>query len=289
LKYAFIAAHQQCWPVLVLCEVLEVGRSGFYDYQKRQTAPLLSRAEIDMLERIKAISEKTDHSYGSRRLVKHLQDEGYKVGRFKVRRLMKQAGVSVEGHRRRGPKTTDSRHGYGVAPNLLARHFDVTAPDVAWCGDITFIWTEEGWLYTSVLLDLYSRKVVGWSMSDHVDTQLVTGALEMALGRRQPAAGLIHHSDRGSQYASHAYREMLADQGIACSMSGKGDCLDNAVAERFFGSLKRERTSKRYYRTRQEARDDIIDYIEMFYNSWRKHSYLGYVSPNEYEKIAWAA
>jgi putative transposase len=205
LKYAFIAAHQQCWPVLVLCEVLEVGRSGFYDYQKRQTAPLLSRAEIDMLERIKAISEKTDHSYGSRGLVKHLQDEGYKVGRFKVRRLMKQAGVSVEGHRRRGPKTTDSRHGYGVAPNLLARHFDVTAPDVAWCGDITFIWTEEGWLYTSVLLDLYSRKVVGWSMSDHVDTQLVTGALEMALGRRQPAAGLIHHSDRGSQYASHAY------------------------------------------------------------------------------------
>jgi putative transposase len=289
LKYAFIAAHQQCWPVLVLCEVLEVGRSGFYDYQKRQTAPLLSRAEIDMLERIKAISEKTDHSYGSRGLVKHRQDEGYKVGRFKVRRLMKQAGVSVEGHRRRGPKTTDSRHGYGVAPNLLARHFDVTAPDVAWCGDITFIWTEEGWLYTSVLLDLYSRKVVGWSMSDHVDTQLVTGALEMALGRRQPAAGLIHHSDRGSQYASHAYREMLADQGIACSMSGKGDCLDNAVAERFFGSLKRERTSKRYYRTRQEARDDIIDYIEMFYNSWRKHSYLGYVSPNEYEKIAWAA
>jgi transposase InsO family protein len=289
LKYAFIAEHQHCWPVSVLCEVLGVGRSGFYDYQKRQAAPLLSHEEIDMLERIKAISEKTDHSYGSRRLVKHLQDEGDTVGRFKVRRLMKQAGVSVEGRRRRGPKTTDSRHGYGVAPNLLARHFAVPAPNVAWCGDITFIWTEEGWLYTSVLLDLYSRKVVGWSMSDHVDTQLVTGALEMALGRRQPEAGLIHHSDRGSQYASHASRAMLADQGIACSLSGKGDGLDNAVAERFFGSLKRERTSKRYYRTRQAARDDIIDYIEMFYNSWRKHSYLGYVSPNEYEKIAQAA
>jgi transposase InsO family protein len=289
LKYAFIAAHQHCGPVSVLCEVLGVGRSGFYDYQKRQAAPLLSHEEIDMLERIKAISEKTDHSYGSRRLVKHLQDEGYKVGRFKVRRLMKQAGVSVEGRRRRGPKTTASRHGYGVAPNLLERNFDVPAPHVAWCGDITFIWTEEGWLYTSVLLDLYARKVVGWSMSDHVDTQLVTGALEMALGRRQPEAGLIHHSDRGSQYASHAYREFLADHGIECSMSGKGDCLDNAVAERFFGSVKRERTSKRYYRTRQEARDDLIDYIEMFYNSWRKHSYLGYVSPNEYEQIAQAA
>ena len=289
MKYAFIADHQQSWPVAVLCEVLGVGRSGFYDYLKRQAVPALSFEEIDMLERIKAISEKTHHSYGSRRLAKHLQDEGYTVGRFRVRRLMKQAGVSVDGRRRRGPKTTDSRHGYGVAPNLLERNFAVTAPNVTWCGDVTYIWTEEGWLYTSVLLDLYSRKVVGWAMSDHLDTQLVRDALEMALGRRQPDAGLIHHSDRGSQYASHAYQGLLAEHGIACSMSGKGDGLDNAVAERFFGSLKRERTSKRYYRTRQEARDDVIDYIEMFYNSWRKHSYLGYVSPNEYEKIARAA
>ena len=140
-----------------------------------------------------------------------------------------------------------------------------------------------------MLLDLYARKVVGWAMRDHIDTRLVTDALEMAIGRRQPGAGLMHQSDRGSQYASHAYRGILADQGIACSMSGKGDCLDHAVAERFFGSLKRERTSKRYYLSRQEARDDIIDYIEMFYNSWRKHSYLGYVSPNAYEKIVRAA
>lgn len=139
MKYAFIAEHQQAWPVSVLCEVLEVGRSGFYDYQKRQAVPALSRQEIDMLERIKAISEKTNHSYGSRRMAKQLRDEGYEVGRFKVRRLMKQAGVSVEGRRRRGPKTTDSRHGYGVAPNLLERNFDVMAPNVAWCGDITYI------------------------------------------------------------------------------------------------------------------------------------------------------
>jgi len=289
LRYAFIAAHQQAWPVSVLCAVLGVGRSGFYAHLQRQAAPALSFAEIELLARIKAIAEKTHRSYGSRRLVKHLQDEGYKVGRFKVRRLMKQAGVSVEGRRRRTPQTTDSRHGYGVAPNLLERHFAVTAPNVAWCGDVTYVWTEEGWLYTSVLLDLYSRKVVGWAMSDHIDTQLVTDALEMALGRRQPNAGLIHHSDRGSQYASQAYRGLLAAHGIDCSMSGKGECLDNAVAERFFGSLKRERTSKRYYVTRPEARADIIDYIEMFYNSWRKHSYLGYVSPNAYEKIAWVA
>jgi putative transposase len=153
-----------------------------------------------------------------------------------------------------------------VTPNLLARNFAVTAPDVAWCGDITDIWTQEGWLYTSVLLDLYSRKVVGWAMRDHVDTPLVRDALKMALGRRQPERGLIHQSDRGAQYACHAYRELLTEHGIACSMSGKGDCLDKAVAERFFGSLKRERTSKRYYLTRQAARDDIIDYIEMFYN-----------------------
>jgi transposase InsO family protein len=263
--------------------------AGGYDSQKRQAAPAFSGEEIDELERRKAISEKTHHSYGSRRLTQQLQDEGYDGGRFKVRRLMKQAGVSVEGRRRRGPKTTASRHGDGVAPHLLARNVDVTAPNVAWCGDVTYIWTAEGWLYTSVLLDLYSRKVVGWSMSQHMDTQLVTGALEMALGHCQPAAGLMHHSDRGSQYASHAYRAMLADHRMAWSMSGKGECLDKAVAERFFGSLKRARTSKRYSRTRQEARADIIDYIEMFYNRWRQHSSLGYVSPNAYEKIARAA
>ena len=289
MRDAFVAEHQQCWPVTVLCEVLAVGRSGFYDYHKRQAALARSPEEIDLLERIKAISEKTQHSYGSRRLVKHLQDEGYDVGRCKVRRLMKLAGVAVERRRRRGPQTTESRHGYGGAPNLLARNFAVAAPNVAGCGDITSIWTEEGWLYTSVLLDLYARKVAGWAMREPVDTPLGRAALEMALGRRQPDVGLIHQSDRGAQYAGHTYRALLTEQGIACSMSGKGDGLDNAVVERFFGSLKRERTSKRYYLTRQEARDAIIDYIEMFYNSWRKHAYLGYVSPNAYERCARAA
>jgi transposase InsO family protein len=176
LKYAFIADHQQSWPVSVLCEVLGVGRSGFYDYLKRQAAPALRPAEVALLERLKAISEKPHHSYGSRRMTKQLQDEGYDVGRCKVRRLMQQAGVSVEGRRRRAPKTTDSRHGYGVAPHVLERNFAVTAPHVAWCGDITYLWTEAGWLYVSVLVDLYARKVVGWAMRDHVDTQLVTAA-----------------------------------------------------------------------------------------------------------------
>jgi putative transposase len=289
LKYACIADHQHCWPVSVLCEVLGVGRSGLYDDQKRQRTPAFRPDEMAMMERSKTRAEKTGHSDGSRRMTTQLQDEDYEVGRFKGRRLMKEAAGAGQGRRRSRPKTTDSRHGYGVAPHLLERNCAVTAPNVAWCGDITSIWTAEGWLSTAVLLDLYSRKVVGWSMRDHVETQLVTRALEMALGRRQPEAGLMHQSDRGAQYACHAYRGLLAEHGIACSMSGKGDGLDNAVAERFFGSLKRERTSKRDYQTRQEARADIIDDIEMFYNSWRKHSSLGYDSPNAYEKIAQAA
>jgi transposase InsO family protein len=289
LRYAFIAEHQDIWPVSVLCEVLDVSRSGFYEYLPRHTKASVDAEEVALFARVKAIAAETRHSYGSRRMAKQLQDEGVHVGRAKARRLMNKMGVAVQRPRRRGPMTTDSRHGYEVAPNLLARQFDVTAPDHVWAGDITYIWTAEGWLYLSVLVDLYSRKVVGWAMNQHMDTTLVQDALQMALGRRSPSAGLMHHSDRGSQYASHAYQAMLADHGIVCSMSEKGECLDNAVAERFFGSLKREWTSYGYYATRQEARDDIIDYIEMFYNSRRKHSYLGYVSPNTYEQFALVA
>ena len=289
MRYAFIAEHQDIWPVSVLCEVLDVSRSGFYEYLPRHAKGSVDAEEVALLTRVKAIATETRHSYGSRRMAKQLQDEGFHVGRAKARRLMNKAGVTVQRPRRRGPMTTDSRHSYEVAPNLLARQFDVTAPDHVWAGDITYIWTAEGWLYLSVLVDLYSRKVVGWAMNHHMDATLVQDAWQMALGRRSPSAGLMHHSDRGSQYASHAYQAMLADHGIVCSMSEKGECLDNAVAERFFGSLKCEWTSHGYYATRQEARDDIIDYIEMFYNSRRKHSYLGYVSPNTYEQFALVA
>jgi putative transposase len=286
LRYAFIAEHQDMWPVAVLCEVLDVSRSGFYEYLPRHAKRSIDAEEVALFTRVKAIAAETRHSYGSRRMAKQLQEEGFHVGRAKARRLMHKAGVAVQRPRRPGPLTTDSRHGYEVAPNLLARQFDVTAPDHVWAGDITYIWTAEGWLYLSVLVDLYSRKVVGWAMNQHMDTTLVQDALQMALGRRAPSTGLMHHSDRGSQYASHVYQAMLADHGIVCSMSEKGECLDNAVAERFFGSLKHEWTSHGYYATRQEARADIIDYIEMFYNSRRKHSYLGYVSPNTYEQLA---
>jgi transposase InsO family protein len=283
-----MAEHRTNWPIEVMCETLEISRSGYYDYVKTQSTDAVPD-DLDLLTRIKAIHAETGQCYGSRRMTKALQAEGYQVGRYKVRRLMKDAGVSVRRRSTRKPQTTDSRHGYGVAPNVLNREFDVAQPNEAWVGDITYLWTQEGWLYLAVLLDLYSRKVVGWSLSSHVDRELVQGALEMAIGRRHPEAGLIHHTDRGSQYASHAYRDMLSQNGMVCSMSGKGDCLDNAVAERFFGSLKRERTSHRNYEMRQEARDDVIDYIEMFYNSTRLHSYLGYTSPNKYEKMPRAA
>lgn len=261
-----------------------MSRSGFYAYLKRDDQAI-DAEEMDLLSRVKAIHRDTSGCYGSRRMAKALQAEGFTVGRYRAGRLMKKAAVSVRRRTTRRPQTTDSDHRYRVAPNELARQFDVAAPNMAWVGDITYIWTQEGWLYLAVLLDLYARKVVGWAMRDQVNTELVIQALDMAVGRRQPASGLLHHTDRGSQYASHAYRDQLSRHGVICSMSGKGDCLDNAVAERFFGSLKRERTSQRIYETRQEARDDVIEYIEMFYNSRRLHSYLGYMSPNEYEKI----
>jgi putative transposase len=199
------------------------------------------------------------------------------------------AKVTVERPKKRGPVTTDSRHSYAVAPNVLARQFDVEQPDQVWIGDVTYLWTTEGWLYLAVLPDRYSRKVVGWALSHRVDAALVQDALRMALGRRKPAVGLIHHSDHGSQYACGAYQALLAEHAIRCRMSRKGDCLDNAVAERFFGSLKGECTSLHHGARRQEARDAVLAYIEMFYNSKRLHSYLEYLSPNAFEDFTNAA
>jgi putative transposase len=288
VKYAFIAQYQTTWPVTRLCDVLDVSRSGFYTYCQRQAASGMDSAELPLLTRVRAIHVKTGQSYGSRRMAKQLQDDGFAVGRYKARRLMQQAGVAV-GRTKHRPLATDSRHAYPIAPDLLARRFDVAKPDHVWAGDITYVWTAEGWLYLAVLLDLSSRKVVGWAMSSRMDADLVQEALQMALGRRCPSAGLIHHSDRGSQYACHGYQRLLAAHGICCSMSRKGNCLDNAVVERFFGSLKRERIVHRHYATRKEARADVVEYIEMFYNSTRKHSYLGYVSPNEWEAFTQVA
>jgi transposase InsO family protein len=271
--------------VAVLCAVLAVSRSGFYLYRQRQRSPRIDPAEVALLARVKAIHAQTRPSYGSRRMAQQLQDEGYAVGRAKARRLMQQAGLAVR-RTKRFVVTTDSRHRFPIAPNLVARQFEVAQPDQVWAGDITYLWTAEGWLYVAVVLDVFARKVVGWAMSEHIDAALVHHALVMALGRRQPSVGLVHHADRGSQYACTASQQLRAPYGICGSMSRKGDCLDNAVVERFFGSLKREWTGHCQYATRHEAKSDVIAYIEMCYNSSRKHSYLGYISPNAYEALA---
>lgn len=238
-----------------------------------------------LLADMEEIFESSKKSYGSRRMARALKALGYPIGRYRTRSLMRQLGLRVVPSKR-FKVTTDSKHDYPVAPNLLDRQFEVAVPDQVWCTDITYLWTRQGWLYLAVVIDLFSRKVVGWSLDKHMTTALVTGALTMAVWRRRPSEGLLHHSDRGSQYASHAYQAELKKHGMVCSMSGKGDCWDNAVVERFFRSLKTERTNHCIYTTSEAAKQDVIDYIEMFYNSQRLHSYLGYQSPNDYEAMA---
>jgi len=269
--------------VALLCDVMEVSRSGFYRYMKTFNKPDLN-ADPDLLADVKAVFEASGETYGSRRMAKALRALGHPVGRYQARSLMRKLGLRVL-PTRRFKITTDSKHSLPVAPNILARKFDVTGQDEAWVGDITYLWTQSGWLYLAVIIDLYSRKVVGWALDRRMTVNLVKDALTMAVWRRRPPPGLIHHTDRGSQYASHDYQRELKRYGMVCSMSRKGNCWDNAVAERFFRSLKTERTNHRVYQTREEAKQDVIDYIEMFYNSQRLHSYLGYVSPNEFESL----
>lgn len=244
--------------------------------------------DFGLLSKVRRIHSETRGSYGSRRTAERLRMQGHPVGRYRARSLMKKAGVSVT-HRKKFRRTTDSKHNLPVAPNLLNRNFQVDRPDKVWCSDITYLWTMEGWLYLAVIIDLFSRKVIGWAMSHRMKASLVMEALSMAYWRRKPAKGLIHHSDRGSQYAASHYRHRLDVYGMLCSMSRKGDCWDNAVVESFFHSLKTEWTSKILYQTRNDARNDVIKYIEMFYNSQRLHSYLGYKQPNDFEKnFLWA-
>jgi len=269
------------YPIRVLCRVLEVSASGFYDYRERcRTGSRKERRE--MVLRVKAIHERVGGVYGGRRIARELRAQGHDVGRCRARSLMREAGIEVC-RKRRFRATTDSRHRLPVAENRLDRRFDASAPNRVWAADVTDLWTNEGWLYLAAVIDLYARRVVGWALSDRIQAGLVCDALRMALGRRRPPPGLIHHSDRGSQYAGQAYQDLLREHGLTPSMSRKGNCWDNAPMERFFGSLKRERTDLRLFATRDEARSCVIDYIEMFYNSQRRHSYLDYVSPMEYE------
>jgi putative transposase len=263
------------------CRVLDVSRSGFYTARQRQT-----RRRRDSLLSIqaKAAFEASGQSYGSRRLSAALKSQGLAVGRQRARTLMRSNGLRAR-WRRKFVHTTDSRHALPVAPNVLARQFNPDAPNRAWVCDMTYVRTRSGWLYLAVVLDLFSRKVVGWAMAPSMPAELVCAALSMAVASRQPAPGLLVHSDRGSQYASQAHTALLARLGLICSMSRKGNCWDNAVMERFFLNLKMERVWQRDYANHAEAQADIADYIVGFYNPVRLHSTLGYRSPSQYEQL----
>ena len=262
---------------------MRISRSGYYAWLKRDKS-LRERENERLVSLVKAAHKKSKGTYGARRIAVEVEAHGSSCGRTRAGTLMKLAGVAAK-QKKKFKATTDSKHNLPIAPNLLNRQFEVQEPDKVYVSDITYIWTREGWLYLAVILDLFSRQVVGWSLNNRMSKKLIMDALLMAIWRRRPVLGLIFHSDRGSQYCSHAFQKMLKTHGMVSSMSRKGNCWDNAVAESFFGSLKTERVFSSNYTTREEARRDIIDYIEMFYNSNRRHSYLGYLSPKEFEEL----
>ena len=282
MRFRFIATEKAEFPVRVLCRTLQVSRAGFYAWQRRTPAVRTSADERLGLE-IAAIHAESRRCYGSPRIHAELQDRGHRTSRKRVARLMRTRGL-VAKRRRRFRITTHSQHALPVAPNHLARQFERTMPDRAWVTDITYIWTAEGWLYLAVILDLYSRCAVGWAMTARITEDLTLTALTMALQRRRPPRGLLHHSDRGRQYASRAYQQMLATHGIVCSMSRRGNCWDNAVAESFFATLKVELVAEANWATRTAAQADLFEYLEVFYNGQRRHSALGYLSPRVFEQ-----
>ena len=281
MKYAWIDAHRWTYGLTESCAVLAVSTSG-YQAWKRGGSPNRKRlTDAQMLALIQAIHQELKGAYGSPRMVIELRDRGFPASKERVERLMRDNGIRAR-HKRRFKATTDSKHSLPVAPNVLARDFTPAAPNQVWTADMTYIWTAEGWLYLAVVLDLFNREVVGWSLKPRMTSDIVIDALAMAWFRRKPAPGLIHHSDRGSQYASHAFQAQLKEYGMVCSMSRKGNCWDNAPTESFFNSFKNERVHGTRYETREEAIADAFDYIEPFYNRRRRHSTLGYISPQQF-------
>ncbi len=266
-----------------MCQVLGVSESGYYAWRKRPLSQQ-KRRDQELVASLEEIYKENRQVYGSPRVHVELQEQGMHFGRKRVARLMREYGISAKPKRRK-MKTTDSKHDHPIAPNVLNRDFTATAPNTKWVADITGIETAQGWLYLAVVVDIYLRMVVGWAMSKQRDEQLVIKAVAMALAQRRPSAGLLHHSDRGSQYTSQGYRTLLKKAEIHVSMSGKGDCYDNALMKSFFGTMKEECVERQRYQTRAEARNDIFEYIEVFYNRKRRHSSLGYVSPSRYEEM----
>jgi len=285
MKFGFIAKHRGIWPLRWLCEVLDVSPSGFYSWLNRPRSRRVQEDEILVRQIWRSFAESGD-TYGVRRIWPDLLAWGYEVGRERVARLMRQEGIQARQPRRRLPRDQGERLTHALAPNTLNRTFSADQPNQRWTADFTYIWATEGWLYVAVVIDLFSRRVVGWSMKARMTADLVTDALLMAIWRRGPAERLLHHSDQGSQYTSDTFQRLLAEYGIECSMSRRGDCWDNAAVESFFSSLKTERIDRKTYRSRDEVRADVFDYIERFYNPRRRHSTLGYLSPVDYEKQA---
>lgn len=280
-KYRFITTHASQYAVAMLCRVLGVSRSGYYAWRTRP-ASQRSQADRALVVRIQAIHTQSRKTYGSPRVHAELAEQGVRCSAKRVARLMRLAGIHAR-RARRTHTTTDSRHALPVAANVLNRGFDAPAPNTKWAADITYIGTHEGWVYLAVVMDLFSRRIIGWSMQPTLARSLVLDALWMAVHQRQPSAQVIHHSDRGSQYASDDYQVALTTAGIGCSMSRKGNCFDNAVVESFFATLKTELVYQQQYTTRTQARSAIFEYVEVFYNRQRRHSALGYVSPTAYE------
>jgi len=283
--FAFIAKHRAIWPAAWLCGALGVSRGGFYAWLTRPRSQR-SRSDEELTAKVRASFLASDRTYGARRVWRDMIEEGEPCGLHRIERLMRQEALRARPRRRRLPSDTGERFTNAISPNVLDRAFAASSANRKWVADFTYIWTAEGWLYVAAVVDLFSRRVVGWSMSAAMTAQFVTDALMMAIWRRGKPQALLHHSDRGSQYTSEQFQRLMADQGITCSMSRSGNCWDNAAMESFFSSLKTERTARKTYRTRNEARADVFDYIECFYNPKRRHSTIGYMSPMDFEAKA---
>ena len=283
MKFGFVAKHRGTWPVHVACEALGVSRSGFYAWRTRPQS-VRARTDAQILVTVRASFVLSGRTYGARRVVGDVQDAGHVCGRQRVARLMRHAALWARPRRRARPVDHGERPLHMLAPNVLDRQFTAAAPNQKWVADFTFVWTSEGWLFVAVVLDLFSRRVVGWSMHATMTAQLVTDALTMAVWRRGAVDALLHHSDRGSQYTSESFQRLLHELGVTCSMSRSGNVWDNSVMESFFSTLKTERTHRKHYATRNAARADVFDYIERFYNPIRRHSTLGNISPANFER-----
>ena len=285
MRFGFVAAHAVSWPVRTLCRVLGVSASGYYAWRERPDSTRRT-ANRQLLGDIQRLHAEHHGRYGSPRVHAALRTEGRTVSRGRVERLMRAASLRATAARRFRPTTTDSRHALPVAPNLLRQEFVAEAPNQVWLADITYLHTGEGWLYLAAILDLATRKVVGWSMREHMRAELTCAALTMAIQRQRPAPGLLHHSDRGGQYAADDYRKLLGAAGMQQSMSRRGNCYDNAPMESFFHTLKVELAHQRRWATRDEARRDVFAYVETYYNRQRIHSSLGYRTPEQMERAA---